>query len=308
MPKRSRAANQWFGRGSDAFRCFGLDLPPYYVCPLCLHGFLPEEAHALTREHVPPLAVGGSKLVLTCWRCNNHASGKQGVDTHASVAEKVRRFGEGTLGEAVRARLSIESLHINVNVQTENGEISITGLPNHNPPGMTDGLQRVLDEYMATGCKDVPLSLFFPDFDCSEPKQQSSWLRAGYLAAFASFGYRFIFRPLFDPIRAQIRDPDRSLFSFFHFVRKESLVPSRFLMVVQDPEWIKGILVQMGRHYVLLPMSDGDHNFYARLEKGALQSPKLNLSGKLFPWPASPEYRLDCQPTRQTSPAANLSS
>lgn len=237
--------------------------------------------------------MGGSRLVLTCWRCNNHASGKNGVDTHASTAEKLRRFGEGTLREPVRARLSVESLSINVSIEAAPGTISITGLPDHNPRGASDKLTRILEEQLGPGRKDLPVSLYFPDLGCSDSRQKASWLRAGYLAAFASLGYKFIFRPLFDPIRAQIRDPDRSLISFFHFVRKEAPVPSRFLMVVQSPEWVRGILVQMGRHYVMLPIFDDDHTFYSRLEKGAVESAQFELIGKLLPWPKSPEHRFD---------------
>lgn len=229
--------------------------------------------------------------MLTCWRCNNSASGKDGVDTHASTAERLRKFGEGTLGKPVRARLSIGDLKVNVNVEAAPGKISITGLPSCNPPDATKDLKRALDELVGTGRS--PLNLSFLDLGCSDSRQKVSWLRAGYLAAFASLGYRFIFRSLFDSIREQIRNPDRPLISFFHFVRKDTPVPSRFLMVVQTPEWVSGLLVQMGRHYVMLPILDGDHTFYSRLERGALESAKFQLTGKLFPWPKSPEHRFD---------------
>lgn len=99
MPRDIRAEKKqrWLIRGADAFGRLGLDTPKLYVCPLCLHGFDLDSHLSLTFEHVPPRSVGGSTLALTCLQCNGSAGGKEGVDTHASTAETLRKFGEGTL-------------------------------------------------------------------------------------------------------------------------------------------------------------------------------------------------------------------
>lgn len=293
MKNTGDSANRWFGLGAEAFGQLGLKLPEYYVCPLCLHGFPPELSGTLTREHVPPRAVGGSRMVLTCLRCNNIASGKHGIDTHASAAEKLRKISEGTLGRPVRARLNIDSLAVNVNVETVPGKFGITCLPTRNRPNAVDDLKKLLDGYEGVGREGLSFKLFFPGLDCSTSRQKASWLRAGYLAAFASLGYKFIFRSIFDAVRKQIKHPDEAIISFFHFVRPQPPNPAQFLMFVQSPEWARGLLVQMGRHYVMLPISDGDHNFYSRLERGALTSKEARLDGKLLPWPTGPEHRFD---------------
>jgi hypothetical protein len=293
--KRTRIKQKlaWLGRGTEAFRGLNLGLPDYYVCPLCLHGFPPESWAALTREHVPPEAVGGSRLTLTCWRCNNHASGKDGVDTHASIAETMRSFGEGTLGRPVRARLTIDSLTVNVDLENEAKGLQITNLPNRNRPGTSSRIMEILKGYSESGHQGWSFQLSVPAFNCSDHRQRVSWLRAGYLAAFASLGYRFAFRSVLGPVREQIRYPDRPVISWFHFVRGEAPAPPRFLMIVQSPAWANGLMVHMGRHYVMLPLLDGDHAFYSRLESEATAASEFQLTGKMLPWPRGPEHLFD---------------
>lgn len=286
---------RWFTRGVEAFRRLGRNLPDLYVCPLCLYGFPVVAIHALTREHVPPATVGGSRLVLTCGRCNRRASGKDGVDTFGGTAEILRKFGEGTLEKPLRGRLAIDSLTLNVDVEKRAQGISIFGLPDHNPVGACDDLQGILDTYVDSGSQDWAFQLS-PTILSSDAKQRVSWLRAAYLAGFAALGYRYIFREVLDPVREQIKDPDRRVISFFHFYRKQSLSLDYFLLLVHFPRWGKGLLVQMGRHYVMLPFLDGDDGYYARLETSAAAETRTRLMGKLVPWPRQPEHLLDFAP------------
>ncbi|WP_369188879.1 HNH endonuclease [Streptomyces sp. R08] len=93
MDKRER----WFSEGAPLFRQLlvrnGLAdrLPTddlYYLCPCCLYVFPFESvaAQILTIEHVPPKALGGKEMLLTCKRCNNDA----GRDFDSPRAEAVR--------------------------------------------------------------------------------------------------------------------------------------------------------------------------------------------------------------------------
>lgn len=284
---------RWAKLGAEAFKRLGLDLPEYYVCPLCLHGFSLTSAHALTREHVPPASLGGSPLVLTCWGCNSRAGGKGGVDTHASAADKLRKFSEGNPGIALRARLYIESICANVELRKSPEAFQISGLVDQNPPGVCDHVGQVLSSLAEEGKRDCTFRLLLPELRCSDAKQRASWLRAGYLASFAALGYRYIFRPVLSRVREQIRDPDHSVISFFHFVRSNLPDPRRFLILVQSPPWARGVLVNMGRHYTMLPFSDGDEEFYSRLEEGARKTSDVQITGKLIPWPSGPEHLLD---------------
>lgn len=45
-----------------------------YPCPICLHGYLKDFKNSLSDEHVPPLSLGGKKMVITCCNCNNNSA------------------------------------------------------------------------------------------------------------------------------------------------------------------------------------------------------------------------------------------
>ena len=55
-------------------------------CPICLEAFTEAEAiegQTVTLEHVPPKALGGKPMCLTCTKCNVGAG--QGVDQAATL-------------------------------------------------------------------------------------------------------------------------------------------------------------------------------------------------------------------------------
>ena len=58
-------------------------------CPICLSEFTKSDVATgqATLEHVPPRALGGSAICLTCSECNNRASR---VDQHAILANRAR--------------------------------------------------------------------------------------------------------------------------------------------------------------------------------------------------------------------------
>jgi hypothetical protein len=71
--ERRRRRVQWFRQGVHAIACVVTPRPPEaYVCPLCLNFCTSDDLDAglVTDEHVPPEAVGGKPLVLTCSSCN----------------------------------------------------------------------------------------------------------------------------------------------------------------------------------------------------------------------------------------------
>jgi hypothetical protein len=209
------------------------------------------------------------------------------------TAETLRCFGEGALMKPLRGRLCVDSLTINVDVRKNPKGILICGLPDSNRPGACDDLRVILDSFVERGRKDWGLQITLPLVRCSDAKQRVSWLRAAYLAAFAALGYRYIFRSVLDSVRRQIENPDEQVISFYHFFRKEPSKRDRFLMLVCSPSWAKGLLIQMGNHYVMLPFLDGDYDYYLRLEHEAKISPGNRLTGKFIPWPNKPEYLLD---------------
>jgi hypothetical protein len=284
-----------FRKGVEAFRTLELPLPPLYVCPLCVRGITEDHVAELTREHVPPASLGGNRLVLTCRECNNLAGGKEGVDTHARRGEDQIDLITRTLNGDRRARFTIESTSMNVRVRTEKSHVDIVGMPG--PPGEADSfMDAVLRIAKMPSSERPPLSITFNHGRYTRGRQEVSWLRAGYLAAFAAFGYRYIFRELLQPIRKQIENPDAELIDDFHMWHPTREKGHRSIVLVTSPAWVKGIAVVMSHHLVLLPIFDGDVDFYKRMSRFGESAGKQMLAGLSVPWPRTPRFELDFDP------------
>jgi len=139
VDKRSR----WFDEGASELRLVlerqgrGHELPPtgdYYACPCCLvaHPRAAAAARFLTVEDVPPKALGGRPMLLTCVRCNS--SSGTSFDAHAAQKAIADAFIRGTVSPKVRATSYVDGIPLRGTAQsTENG-ISLVSVPRQNDP------------------------------------------------------------------------------------------------------------------------------------------------------------------------------
>ncbi|MCI0417496.1 HNH endonuclease [bacterium] len=295
MKKKPTSKSLWYEQGAMALKRLGLNLPyDCYICPICLRGFKRQEITALTKEHVPPEGVGGQRLVLTCYDCNSTAGGA-GIDSHACERERELDFFLGTMREARFVRLSMEGYSGNVRVQNVGGGMLITGVPKNNPPGSEERMIETMNGHVEAGTTpSFKLSFFGKGY--SRRKQAVSWFRAAYLAMFARWGYRYILRSVLDPVRGQIQNPDREVITAIHYLSPKTDLGVRAIMVVNEPEWVKGFCIWMGRHMVIMPFDDNDTDFFNRLHQN--YGERCNASGKkILEWPKKPEFGLDlCSP------------
>ncbi|MBI2907926.1 MAG: hypothetical protein HYX92_09750 [Chloroflexi bacterium] len=113
MARRSTA---WFERGADAVARLWPSLPRCYICPLCMRGFLPAalDENVLTLEHVPPQALGGKRILLTCCECNNRA-GRE-LDCEMQALDDILGFARGGMKRAVSAQLTMGEHTLNIEV------------------------------------------------------------------------------------------------------------------------------------------------------------------------------------------------
>lgn len=284
-----------FQRGVKAFGTLQLPLPPLYVCPLCVRGLTEVDIGELTREHVPPASLGGKSLVLTCRECNNRAGGKEGVDTHARHGEDMLDLVTRNLPGERRARFSVGPTSMNVRVRTEKDHVEIVGMPG--PPNEADSFMAAFLQMAKTPHSErPPLRITFSHGKYTRGRQEVSWLRAGYLAAFAVFGYRYILRELLQPVRKQIETPDAELIDDFHMWHPTKELNKRSIVLITKPAWVQGIAVTISRHLVLLPLFDSDTGFYERMRRFADGTGKNEVSGLALPWPRTPRFELDFDP------------
>lgn len=208
---KRRTKSGWWELGADAaYRVLEFEDPPHhrrvYMCPLCGR-FHPRECidnGELTLEHVPPDSIGGRALVLTCARCNNGAG--TDLDWHAADELKAREVLSFTRGESritldgeVNGLLRIpdpKSLHFVVDRQRSN------------PVAFDDFFAR-LERRLTTASRSLerpsPLFSFWVPTRHDNRRANLSYLRSGYLMAFALFGYRLVLGRSYLPVRRQLR-------------------------------------------------------------------------------------------------------
>ena len=128
------------------------------------------------------------------------------------------------------------------------------------------------------------LTLRFPSY--SHQRYQVSWLRSGYLAAYAALGYSYIYRSQLDAVRRQIASADEKLLQNFHLELGDKAEGQRAIVIILDPEWAMGVAVHWGQHLVFLPLDDDATAYCERLK--SREGANFQLQGKAVDWPPSP--------------------
>jgi hypothetical protein len=298
---------RWFDRGADAFRraCPTIftevlppDTPAIYVCPCCVteQGFkgLLREAllnRQLTEEHVPPEAVGGRPLILTCAPCNSNAGSR--LDAHADKAFRVEDDPPGTFrDQSVRVGLLEHEITMTMTASSSGG-IQLFGEPRRSNPRAHTAFFQELEELTRAGSTNWSFKLRFRE-PFNRGRAAVSWLRAAYLVVFAKFGYRVILDKAFQVVRQKIANPEVSRPSLFS-IRVPGPKNLRSLVILHEPQELAGgIGVRMGQHIVLLP-GPGDVAFYDRI--AGQEGKPAALSGLELEWPKGPECLYDFQPS-----------
>jgi len=274
----------WFEIGKEAVQQLAQGISGY-ACPLCLaifETFSLQDQNGLSREDVPPKHFGGKKIVLTCRRCNSTAGAT--VDAQLALNEKFRKIG-GTDGLPAKLSVGDTDGWVWADFEFQPEENTIVVLPRNNPAAT-----RRSYEQMKKAGEGSTIQL---SFQGGVPRHASiSLLRAAYLAAFAKFGYRFVARDVFDPIRQVISNPTSASHDDFH-LHIQTSVADRRIGFVTTPAWAVALACQFDSHLILLPIFDDD-NLYDRIATAKREGPDaISISMTALPFPTKPEHLLD---------------
>jgi hypothetical protein len=257
-----------------------------YLCPLCLHWFA--DLDELSLEHAPPESLGGRHIAITCRGCNSTAG--HTVDAELRLAETIREFGLRRMTKPMPATFRFAGIEQRVEALFDPDGLSIVGVSKQNHPDTASAMTAAFDEVVAERSTNVVFKLSFrtPDFR----KASIGWLRAAYLVAFATLGYRYILREELEEVRQQIRDPAAEILKRYCVITQKGPA-DRCITFVSEPLELKSVIVFVNPYAVFLP-SDESAGTYERL--GALDPwppASLTLSGATAPWPTRPGYALD---------------
>jgi len=284
-PPGERAALRaaWFERAADALQRVLPKAPRCYVCPLCIRGFARAaiDHRVLTLEDVPPKALGGSPLVLTCQECNTRHGGT--LDSQVAGMENLFNFHGGTMPDPIRMELQFGGVPITAKVAaTGHGIIAISGRRG-TPPVQV--LKAAFEQQ-----QDIRFT--FPPFKY-RPALLSVW-RAGYLAAFAWLGYRYILRPDVQAARRRLLDENDETLRVFTVTTPDDYPSTRRILVIKKPTSQRSLVIQIGRHSAILPWINSRPDLYDLLARHGGRKAAM-VSDMWRPWPTEPEFAMDFQ-------------
>ncbi len=276
-----------FREGAEAFQRIASSAPYRYPCPICMGGF-PEDAlkdGRLTLDHAPQESwPGRSVIVLTCRECNNQAGAI--LESEMLRREVMYDFDAGTLTRPVRAQLNVSGIKLNVDVTASGKDVHIAAPDGTNDPA----LEQALISELKAGAREISLH-FYRGFRNREALV--SLLRAAYLVAFATLGYRYILAQQLKVVREQILEPSRDVIRVFSMSMGEASSAERRLMVVERPDSLRSLGIQLGRHLVFLPWLTSVPDIYESLADRGNIGDGAEISGRPGAWPNRPRFAFD---------------
>jgi hypothetical protein len=209
--------------------------------------------------------------------------------------EQLYDFAEGSMRRPARARLRTGGETLNIEALATGKSILAFVLPHNNDPRRLASaeaeLARLAEEEQWSGYE---FQMTFYE-DVRYRAALVGWLRAAYLAAFAALGYRYILRPELEIVRTQLADTTREVLRVFSVTVPTAPSNERRILIVERPEWLRSLCVQMGRRVVFLPGLPAAPDLYDSLARQSERHQRLEeqVAGKLLPWPTKPELVLD---------------
>jgi hypothetical protein len=217
-----------------------------FVCPLCFRYFRKDETFEnpedvfITIEHVPPKALGGKKVTLTCIECNNWSG--YNLDSHLLHNFDVIDFIEGIPGSEVDTKIII------------NDDISLTGTASFTAEGKIEILydpkrSSPNEVYRAQQPENLTPSSINIKFSgkqgrvSKQRRPECSLLRTAYLLAFMEFGYGFLINSGLSLIRGQLKNPTEEVLPAWGISRVGFPDESLGINIIKEPSDLQSFLV-----------------------------------------------------------------
>lgn len=293
MNKKARKRVALFERGVAGYASCTGDSRGLYRCPICLTGYGREEAETgrlLTLEHVPPESIGGRRIALTCRECNSESgrtvdAALDRLQHWASLPLAVR--GVGSYAGPAEVTLAGVTLNAELALGPDGNQIAVPR--ERNNPAEYDEAMGKLE---SSGGAGVDISVQ-TTHRFNTDHAGLSLLRAGYLAAFARFGYTFALHARLAQVREQILRPDERLLKRAVWVSGEGRVALPMMLLVRLP--FPMVFIRIDHATVLLPWIEGPDDFYEAIPVGVGPREEMRMDVRATPvsWPATLVLALD---------------
>lgn len=260
-----------------------------FVCPICLRIFPRKMIERITRAHVIPEALGGRVTTITCSDCNNKIG--QTIESHEAL--RVREVGamSGATDDTLNVTLEVYdssgfrsrvTATMNAGVHGEQ-PMSFRVVSKASDPREVLRLQRWITQKSVDGHHDWHLNV--------SGRQRGAWergrltyLHAGFLMLFYTFGYEWALDPCTEVIREQLMKPQERLLEPIlpKLGDLPDEIPDFSVHIVREPEELRGFLVIMPalRHIparigVWLPLFGNEYATISNLDRAQIQVTRL---------------------------------
>lgn len=174
------------------------------VCPICLHPFSNERATSVaTKEDAPPQSLGGTKVALTCKKCNNSAG--RDIDIH--LVNLLKHLDQRSFhkGSTRRVRIYDGSEIVNGLLTVgDNKELTLEVLKKIND-------SRKLPNILSQWKPEKDLSFSNQKLKLSEKNLNAAILKTAYILLYSKLGYSVLLWDEYNQIREQIQNPDLTI-------------------------------------------------------------------------------------------------
>lgn len=192
--------------------CIDLKYNKTYICPICLNQFSEADLdsskskNCLTEEDAPPDCLGGSRIALTCKKCNSECGYK--IDFHLRELiekEENSKFVRGSIQTGI---IDFNGNPITVQMTSKgDGKLQVLHDKKRNNPS-------VFKEFIKS-FKTGNLMIFNPKKSrLNSKKVNYALLKTNYIITFSKFGYIFLLDKAYDSIREQILHPEKEIIKY----------------------------------------------------------------------------------------------
>ena len=222
------------------------DIPGTYICPLCTRIFTKDALdqniypNPLTLEHVPPEALGGKPIVLTCKDCNSRCGAD--IDVELLKKHNWQAFNQRVPGAVVDAKIE---LHDGRRITGTISNRGANGLDIHlfKNGGRETAKKGKCPQIVQDDIKEHGIQKGALNFKLYKKRYpEAALLRIAYLLGFATFGNGFLLNSNLEKVREQIVSPEKEILDDFGILPYDFSSYEAGLYVVVEPEELQAFL------------------------------------------------------------------
>lgn len=219
----------------EILRRIGVKVPDGdFLCPECFSPFNEYEISKLTEEDVPQASLGGSRITLTCRKCNSNSGAL--IDVHLQEALKAREQQEFLPNTDRKVSVMVDGQRLNAKLEVgENKDLKlVVDTKRNNPKVWDDFRENKLVPNAIVDLQDAPLKH-------QQERVEAAIIKNAYLLLFAQTGFTLLSHSYYDCFRNVILNPDNNQLPVRLWTMQNVSCPDGVFM--SENEGLKGFFV-----------------------------------------------------------------